>query len=285
MMLPFCVPITAKLRHEPAYDNADRRSCVKRAAGLRLLKIDYTTVEMPGQGDDVRRALNPCGFIFLLTPSVISERSLNGELSERSERITYEEEFDMRRLGHARYWMTVLAGLALVAAACAGSGVLPGGKQGPPAQPLTQTHTNEAGGFSMDLPEGWTAETFLLFTIAAEGAQSAEIAELTGPVIFASGWPASEVEDASTPRDLLGGAEMEDVTGDLTIGELEDTTVGGQPAAAADVSGSDPDSGQELEGRLVVVLGSENAGFFFGATPVGGWEEFAPTFDAIMDSV
>lgn len=191
----------------------------------------------------------------------------------------------MRRLGHARHWIIVLAGLALVAAACAGSGVLPGGKEGPPAQPLTQTHTNEAAGFSMDLPEGWTAEAFLLFTMAAEGAQSAEITELTGPVIFASGWPASEMEGVSSPRDLLGSAELEDIASELTIGELEDTTVGGQPAAAADVSGSDPDSGQELEGRLVVVLGSENAGFFFGATPVGGWDEFAPTFDAIMDSV
>ena len=97
-------------------------------------------------------------------------------------------------MNHLRGWKVALAMLSLAALACALTNVLPGGGDGgdgggilagPQAEPLTQTYTNEAAGFSMQLPEGWVTEDLFFMTIAAETQEALESDVLTVPAMIA----------------------------------------------------------------------------------------------------
>jgi hypothetical protein len=193
-----------------------------------------------------------------------------------------------------KHRMILLVALVLIAAACVCTSALPSGLGGGggddeavavSAIDLPQTHENAAAGFRISLPQGWAVEDFLFFTVAAESEAALENESFTAPVLFAAIGPADEIApDATTPEDLLE-TESAEMTEDFALSEFRSITVGGSPAAEADLSGSDPDTGEEIEGRIVVILGDTHAGFILGASPPDRWEGFAPTFDAMIQSI
>lgn len=213
-----------------------------------------------------------------------------------------------------RQLMILIVVLALVAAACTCTSALPNlgssesegtpepetveepreveppeaGEEpsGPAGEALPQTHENLAGGFRLNLPEGWVATDFLFTTVAAANEEALGSDDFTVPVLFVFGGPMDETsENVTDPQDLLDSSEFEDMTGDFTVSEFEETTVGGFPAAAANIEGADPDTGQEIRGRIVFVLGDEQTAMFLGAAPPDQWDAFAPTFESMLDTV
>jgi hypothetical protein len=223
-----------------------------------------------------------------------------------------------------KIWTVGLAGLSLAVAACLCTSALPGdlfGGQGEAEAPvgtaepqpeeedhplielpqiggpeLTQTQTSEAGGFSLSLPEGWVVESFFGIMIAAESQEAfdqmnAESGEIPGPVIMGIiGLPEdlTEAEGATSPEDLAQQMMHEDtldLEGDFEMSEPKSLTVGGLPASSIDMSGTDPDTGQDINVRMVTVLGPQNAGALFGVAPSEDWGDFEGTFDRIIETV
>ena len=161
-----------------------------------------------------------------------------------------------------------------------------------PTIALAQSHRNEGAGFSMDLPEDWVAMSMITVTVAAPSQEALEEMntgdKLTTPVIMAMiGSPEDMTEGATTVDELTEQMLSDEfkVEEGMTVSEPVSLTVGGLDATSVDFSGLDPDSGQEITARMITVLGVQHAGVFFGMAPTEQWNDFSPTFDAIIATV
>lgn len=200
-----------------------------------------------------------------------------------------------------RAWTFALAAFSIVAAACVCTSALPfggGGVTAPidlgPAVELTVSHQDAYGGVSMSFPAGWTAESLFGIIVASEDAAFVDIGgedvfeSFTSPAVIAFVGPLEDFDlpPGATVDDLAEdqiGSALEDES--INFSAAEDVTVAGYPGLAVTFDGTNPDTGQDLAGRMVVVLTDQQAGSFIGIAPQEQWGGFARTFDAIIDSV
>lgn len=162
-----------------------------------------------------------------------------------------------------------------------------------PQADLQQVYRNEGAGYSMNLPEEWVIQDFFFITYAASSqaaldqANGADDEEFVSPVIMAMIVPPEEEDFEANSIEELNDQMMEEFEPDpgLTFSEPVKLTVGGLDAMSVDISGTDPDTGQEIYGRMISVMGPQHAGVFIAASPLADWEEFEPTFTAIIESV
>lgn len=162
-----------------------------------------------------------------------------------------------------------------------------------PQADLPQVHRNEGAGFSMGLPEEWVVMDFMFITYAAADQEAlAQVEgggeEFTTPVVMAMIAPPEESEmEAGSIEELTEQMIEEDFEPEegMTISDPVFLTVGGLDASSVDISGTDPETGQDIYARMITIMGPQHAGVFIGASQQSDWDSFEPTFDAIIASV
>jgi len=149
--------------------------------------------------------------------------------------------------------------------------------------PEMDAYTNEQIGLSMDYPADWYMEedegdstTSVIFSTEedfdpgqVDGAGFGLIAvDLEGAI--------TDVEEL---WDLFAGEASDE---DTQIGDPEPSTVGGQDA----VGGSYASTADDAYGRLTMVIANDYGYVFLAVvSPVDDWEDYEPTFNALLDSV
>jgi hypothetical protein len=172
------------------------------------------------------------------------------------------------------------------------------------SQALTQTHRADSLGYSMDLPSGWLATDASAFgqlgggtTVTVAGADQGSYDTLlsavdsgnigmSGPVFFAIALPLEDVPQiVILPRALIVIFKENGPPSGFTYRRTHRTTVDSTRAAWTDFSGTDEGTGQTIAGRVVAVSWAQQAGFLVGVAPEDQWDDFAPTFEAMIESV
>jgi hypothetical protein len=148
------------------------------------------------------------------------------------------------------------------------------------------------GGFSMNLPAAWASESDAGFLIAAQDPDAivdGDIDQLNAPAMIAGFAPAVDLagEDVNTVDDLMNLflADIDPGDDSMTVGAPISLTLSGFPATSVDLSGYDEDFGSDFEGQLIAVIADYQAGILLAVAPQGQWADFAPTFEAILDTV
>lgn len=150
-----------------------------------------------------------------------------------------------------------------------------------PSVDLDPEERVEGGGFAFRPPPGYMVDIS-----EAEAFMMAPDADMSGPLFMLTGGPLDELDmEGVAGVDDLFDLLASEFAQEVDIGEPREITVGGSPGRAAQISGAP--EGEELTGRLVAAMPSDEQGFMIlGAAPVGRWEEeIAPLFEAILASV
>ena len=148
--------------------------------------------------------------------------------------------------------------------------------------------------YAMQYPQDWQhaahtegdlfyAHDGVLSEIVAGGAPSI-------PIVGISSGPLDTINDgdvagSNNAREMIFGiaaARMFEEE-NFAIGDIIDLYIGGQPAAAADISWTQ--DGIDVAGQVVTVYLGEQGIVLQCAGEVSGWEQFIPTWNMMLDSV
>jgi len=167
---------------------------------------------------------------------------------------------------------------------------------------LTQAHDAEALGFSVDLPEGWLVEEYdatetlppgTVVTFAASDSDALDALEqffnngapsLKGPVFVGIARSLGDQEETD-PAVLLSALQADWPTGEMQTESPVSMRIGGKNAVTANFSIQNTRSDTVVEGRLVTAVWAGQVGYLIGAAPADQWDDYAPTFDAIVESI
>ncbi len=148
---------------------------------------------------------------------------------------------------------------------------------------------SEAGGVAIAYPEGWEAMEMFGFVVIAENENA-----------FQADMPDSAVVMlmSMTSEDLAqeGLASLDDIEADLgkvvgqtsegmTIVSSERIKLGGEDAVSAEYEGTDPESDAKVAGQVLMALVDDRAVMIMGMAPGDAWNNFAATFDAMLETV
>lgn len=173
---------------------------------------------------------------------------------------------------------------------------------GPRPARLRETYRADPLGVSVMTPESWIGDTTPAYSVLLSGAQSAVVAEnpdtitaleigiyerslaLDAPVFWAVVYPQEPDSEASL-EELL-----DTFMGTLPISDLESEPsliirVDRRRAAQVAFSGTDPATGQALEGRITLVRWFGQVGVMIGVAPMEEWRAFAATYETMVESV
>jgi hypothetical protein len=140
---------------------------------------------------------------------------------------------------------------------------------------LGDEYRSDAGGFTIRQPNGYELIDRLGIIQIAPPDTDLEV----GPMIMVVG---GLNESESTLNERYEVAKKE--SGGYAYGRPEKITVGGFDGLTSDVTGSK--NGQALKGKMVLVMVTPLQMFaMLGAAPENRWEEVAPVFDAVLNSV
>jgi predicted small lipoprotein YifL len=205
----------------------------------------------------------------------------------------------MRKLSAA---VLVLILLAASLAACGSTpsptAVPPTKTPAPTATPLpglalaAEAFRSAEGGFAVGYPEGWQNLSFGSMVVFARNEQAMQSSTPTDTLVMVEGGPLANLTMAQT--DMSGATDSRKMlelalaalsSGDTTFetGEIKDVQVGGTQGAAADISGEDSD--MQVAGRVVCFYLGENGVDVLAAGPADHWNEFIPTFEAMVASM
>ncbi len=155
-----------------------------------------------------------------------------------------------------------------------------------------EAYRSAEGGFSLRYPEGWQVLALgaEVFFYQDESAMAETVPAV--PLLLVSAGPLEDVFvtdlSGSTSSDEMTEMIMEEMHADESFeGEvtpLRGFQVGGREAGGADFSGTI--EGAEAAGRVVAVLVDEDWGWvLLSLSQPAAWEDFAPTLDAILETV
>ena len=153
---------------------------------------------------------------------------------------------------------------------------------------------NEAKGYRIAYPDGW--EVMDLSTMIDMGTNSVT-AFLPDLMSMTTGTPTAVVVMADTLESFLDGAlvgitedmlasimaQAAESMGDQELGEVENLFVDDRPAVGAALTGN-TDDGTPMSGYIALVLGDTHAAIVMAMMPTDQWEDFQPTFSAMLDT-
>jgi len=179
---------------------------------------------------------------------------------------------------------TLLALLGLLLGAC-------GPKQeGLPLE--EQPYRNDLGGYTIRYPKDWLYDAYGGQVMFYESEEAAMTEVPSTPIVllevatideldysYVSG--ISEAKDSRAMLQIL----VDDLRGqgEVSVGATQDLTVGGSKAAAADIRGTE--QGLDIAGRVVCVHLGDRGGVFVAVGAREDWDEFVPTFEAMLGSM
>ncbi|MBN1485530.1 MAG: hypothetical protein JXA37_12505 [Chloroflexia bacterium] len=164
----------------------------------------------------------------------------------------------------------------------------------PPTAPAAvglgqEPYRSEEAGFSIAYPEGWIAFGFgpIAFIAESEAAMDADVPE--SPMVVVTVDNLENVYDMDLSEASNSDEMVEFIIEDLEsqegldIGRVENLVVGGEKAAAVEVSGIEDEV--EVSGSFVAVHLGDRGAIIIGIGTTESWNEFRGTFEAMMESV
>jgi hypothetical protein len=147
---------------------------------------------------------------------------------------------------------------------------------------------NEVAGVAIAYPDGWETMDMLgmlLLTPSMANMQSEEDAA----AVMVMGIVGADFEEAGITSLADIENDLDSVIGQTTQGmeviSSETVQMGGQEALVLDVAGVEESSGMEMNGRVAVTVLEDRAVLVVGMGAVSAWEEIAPSFEAMLNSV
>jgi len=193
-------------------------------------------------------------------------------------------------------------------AACSGANpsatpILPTGLPPAPVPPtltpaglsLGNELKDELAGFSIRYPDAWQSEPYpeLVGYVLHDSGEPIDAivgseAGPSGPTVMLVAGPLDEIaeltQEAKDARAMAEQvAKLASGSDDFRQGETWDLTVGGEPAAAIEITWTA--EAAPLTGRYVAVRKGEQGYVFCGFGPTSAWMEFVPTLETMLNSV
>jgi hypothetical protein len=153
----------------------------------------------------------------------------------------------------------------------------------PTPEPETETYTNEASGLSLEYPADWLVQ---------EGDNTIYVSNIADPAHLSSQDEGADMAVMLTPQEAatraydaeewLNMLTMEARIGSATLGEPESVTIGGVEGLRCDITNTEDNT----RGWLAVIVTDDYVYIFAAAVkPVGDWNNYQDTFNAIVDSI
>ena len=154
-----------------------------------------------------------------------------------------------------------------------------------------QVHYDAESGFAVMLPDGWQAAKERGITFIANQQAVWESAAPNDPLVMITVGSLGDlfggaVAKARSPDEVLMiGAGVLGKDWQMTVGAVKPAEVRGYPAAECAVQDGNDRRSPQLAGRCLVVLADNRAAVIWAFSPVDQWDEFAPTYEAMLRSL
>ncbi len=148
---------------------------------------------------------------------------------------------------------------------------------------------SEMGGVAIGYPDGWaTAEMLGMIFIAPDEA-ALEADEIDTNVIMVIATNVEELAEEGIENLDDVEAQLDEIVSETTQGmevvAYDRTKLAGKDTLAVHFAGTDDATGQEMAGRLLISMFDDRVAMIISVSPADMREDFAPTLDAMLETV